>query len=249
MLKKLQDEQLINLAFIGSRAKGVAHNMNTPLSAIMGRAEMLQMRIQRIKDRGDGTFDCVELDKCLKDAMLILENSTRISDIIKNIMQKSINAEADQKASLNLASVLKDELDFLMADMEFKHNIEKFFEIDAHLPLVHGSYVDFSNCFLEILDNAICSVQDQPVKRIAVSAHHTGSALVVTFNDTGKGFEPAVLESVQQRLRDPQAPHSDRSSRLAGLERAACLLKPYGAELSIESRPGDTTVTMHVPVP
>ena len=46
-MKQYTPEQVLNLATIGRLVKGLVHNVNTPLSAIMGRSEMLQMRLKK----------------------------------------------------------------------------------------------------------------------------------------------------------------------------------------------------------
>jgi signal transduction histidine kinase len=53
MLKDLTADQILSLAFIGSHIGGVAHNVTTPLSAIAGRMELLQMRLAKIHPAAD----------------------------------------------------------------------------------------------------------------------------------------------------------------------------------------------------
>ena len=108
MLKNINDEQKINLAFTGSLGKGVAHNVNTPLSAIIGRSEMLQMRLNRIRDKYGPDIEIDELEKCLKDISLIIENSNRITETIKNMMQKIINVESNMPQNINISNLLND---------------------------------------------------------------------------------------------------------------------------------------------
>ena len=153
MLKNLNDDQKTNMAFIGSLIKGTIHNINTPLSSIVGRSEMLMMRIKKMKDKLISNIEIEEFDKCLRDASLIMENSNRISEIIKNVMQKSINAESSDLQKLNIAKILINELEFLNSDMDFKHNIEKIYNISENIHTIDGLYVHFSNSFLEILEN------------------------------------------------------------------------------------------------
>ena len=47
MLKNYDNDQINSLAFTGSLLKGTAHNINTPLSSILGRADILRLRLDR----------------------------------------------------------------------------------------------------------------------------------------------------------------------------------------------------------
>ena len=245
MLKNLNDEQKINVAFIGSLIKGFAHNINTPLSAIIGRSEMLQMRLNRIMDKKGLDIDVDELDKCLKDISLIIESSSRVTETIKNIMQKIINAESDKPRYINISNLLKDELEFLDADMDFKHNIEKSFNLDDNIPSINGIYVQLSNSFLEILENSIQSMLETEEKKLIVSASYSNSYIEVKFHDTGKGIEPEERERLLQILNDSVSAYPGAES---GIVRVARLLKSYNARFDIQSRPGDTTFCIKFPI-
>lgn len=247
MLKTLDDEQKLNLAFIGSCIKGFAHNINTPLSAIMGRSEMLQMRFNRIKTRADSGIDREELEKCIKDISLILENSARVSETIKNVMKKSINAEAVKEQHIRLDNLLKDELEFLKADMFFKHNIEKTYDIAASIPSLRGVYVHFSNSFLEILENCKQAMLNSDEKKLIVLMGCDDQHIEIKFHDTGCGFEPEARERSLAMLENISE-EGDMSASVTGMQRVARLLRPYNAQFQILSLPGDTTFTIKIPL-
>ncbi len=247
MLKNNNDEQIINFAFIGQCVKGVAHNINTPLSAIMGRSEMLQMRLNRIKEAGTLSLSADEMDKCLRDVNLILENSMRVSDTVKNAMQKSIHAENPSPQKINIANILKEELSFYTADMDFKHNLEKEYSIADKVPALEGVYVDFSNSFIEILENAKNAMMEVDDKKLSVSLSHTGSVIEFSVEDSGCGFDDMLKTDVLTLLRSNGAEMPDSLSR-GGFARVARLLKNYHPKYDIQSQPGKTKVTIQFPV-
>ncbi len=106
MEMELMSEQ--RLATIGLLATGVAHNINTPLMGIYGLAQVIKMKHPEIQDI-DGVITQVE----------------RINGIIRNLMWKSRQEQELAKQDINLNVLLQEELRFLEADMEFKHNVEK----------------------------------------------------------------------------------------------------------------------------
>ena len=89
MLPDLTMQQRDNLAMIGTLMRGITHNINTPLSAIIGRSEMVQMRMRKLKEKCKAQMPANdEFDKIARDLTLIIENTERVSSILKNVTQK-----------------------------------------------------------------------------------------------------------------------------------------------------------------
>lgn len=245
MLREYSEDQKINLAFVGACLKGVAHNINTPLAAVMGRAEMLQMRLAKLQAAGAPALTREDIERCIKDATLILENSVRVSSIVKNAMKKSMTVESSESQPIRIEQLLKDELDFLNSDMFFKHSVLKQYEIQEDLPPLRGTAVDFSTSFLEIIDNSLRAMKDTLEKRLTVTAALDGKMIRIAIHDTGCGIEPELQKQLLELLHSgrttPQ--HSEQ-----GLQRVARLLAPYCARFELVSEPGSTTVTVLLPV-
>jgi len=248
MLHDLDDEQKAALALIGSFMKGIVHNINTPLSTIMGRSEMLQLRFQKVEKELIDTVGDAEYHKCLKDLRLILENSSKIYSIVKNVMQKSINTETQGAQPVNVAQVLNEEFEFMHADMNFKHNIEKSFTVNSKIPVINGRYVDFSNSFVEIMQNSINALKHAEVKKIAITVTSDQENIEVVFHDTGTGMQTEQVAALLSVLRGEPSDEETESSSKRGIQRVAQLLRPYNARFSIQSQPGDTTFVVRFPL-
>jgi sensor histidine kinase regulating citrate/malate metabolism len=146
---------------------------------------------------------------------------------------------------VNIAAVLREDFDFFMSDMEFKHNIEKNFHIDTSMPVIMGAPVHFSNSFTEIIDNAQAAMRDNETKTLSVSAQADGNSVVVSIGDNGCGMDEQMRVSMIQTLEHP-VQTCDRP--LSGLAYVAFLLQPYTPRYRIESRPGSTTLTVVFPL-
>jgi sensor histidine kinase regulating citrate/malate metabolism len=145
---------------------------------------------------------------------------------------------------VNIAGVLREDLEFFLSDMEFKHNIEKKFHIDTAMPAIMGAHVHFSNSFTEILDNAQAAMRDNETKILTVSAQSDGNSIVVSIGDNGCGMDEQKRLSTIQTLENP-VQTSDRP--LSGLAYVAVLLQPYNPRFQVESSPGKTTLTVVFP--
>ncbi len=246
MLSDLDEDQKHNFAFIGRCVKGLAHNVNTPLSAIMGRAEMLQMRLKKLQQQYNASAEPPELEKCMRDLTLIMDNSQRITDMMRNAMQKSISCENNTNQQIHIGTILKNELEFLFSDMDFKHNIEKSVQISEGMPAIEGSFVDFSNTFNELLDNSKKAVKESSLKKISVTAENTSDGIRIIIRDTGCGFQEDLRKEALRQLNRSEG--SVETCSAGGFYRVARLMEPYSAHFDIKSSPGDTELSMHIPV-
>jgi len=79
MLKDKVQKQILALAHIGSLIKGIVHNMNSPLSAVLGRSEMLQLRLQKLKKFDSESSVTEILDKCINDVEMIISNCSKVN--------------------------------------------------------------------------------------------------------------------------------------------------------------------------
>lgn len=121
------------LAHIGSLVGGLVHNLNTPLMWIMGRAQLLQSRNEKFdsfRDIPDDQFATLK-EKNDKDLHSIQEGADKIDHILKALGYK-IQMVSEGHTSIELREYLDMELNFLMADMRFKHETRR----DVKLPQV-----------------------------------------------------------------------------------------------------------------
>jgi signal transduction histidine kinase len=245
MLKNYDNDQIKSLAFTGSLLQGTAHNINTPLSSILGRADILRLRLDRVLASIQDQDVLQELEKSRRDISLIIDNCNRVSGLVKNTVHRCNTSIQNTIKPVNIAGVLREDLEFFLSDMEFKHNIEKIFRIDISMPTIVGAHVHFSNSFTEILDNALAAMRDNETKILTVSAQADGNSIVVSISDNGRGMDEQKRLSTIQTLEHPVQTY-DRP--LSGLAYVAVLLQPYKPRFQVESSPGNTTLTVVFPV-
>jgi PAS domain S-box-containing protein len=254
------------LSSIGMLVQGIAHNLNTPLGVILGRSELLKAEIDetlggkvpRLLESSSGSEAREALDhtvgiKKSADSCLevIFKQVEHMSDIIGNMMQKSRQEQDSEPKKISLNQVLEEELTFLNADMYFKHDIEKQVHFDPSLPYIEGVYSDFSQSFTNIIRNAIDAMYTAETKVLTVTTRHDDHYVYVIIHDTGEG----IKEDDKSKLFDPffttkEFASTDGGPTGVGLGLHSCyqLLNPYGVKFEIESRPGDTTFTVMIPI-
>ncbi|MCU0577211.1 MAG: hypothetical protein MUD15_10360, partial [Desulfobacterota bacterium] len=120
------------LAHMGSLLGGVVHNLNTPLMWVMGRAQLIQSRNERIPSyKALSDEELVKLrEKNDKDISSILEGAEKIDAILKGLGYK-IQMVNEGHTSVELREYLEMETNFLLADMRFKHDTKREIRLNS----------------------------------------------------------------------------------------------------------------------
>lgn len=228
--------QQAKLSAIGSVAQGVAHNLRGPLTAILGYAELLQ-----------------KVHPALHELDYIITSGRQMNDIIHNIMVKSRNDQESRRVPLNLNDLLRSELQFLEADLYFKHHIEKEYRFAEDLPVFEAVYSDFSQSLMNIVRNAVDAMHDRPQKKLTVETDYDDETVFVRIADTGCGIPREHLSKIfEPFFTTKPAVGAQRSGEPfgTGLGLSSCLqlIQPYGAKVEVQSEVGKgSTFTIRIP--
>lgn len=142
--------------------QGIAHNFNTPLGSIRGRAELLQHNLQknshwmdRITDESVRTEVRDMFTKFSKGAGEIISQVDRLGEIIRGFTNK-LSGEANRvETDVDLNKLVQHEISFFESSLYFKHKITRTVDLDPNLPKIRGTYRDFSEAFHELIVNSI----------------------------------------------------------------------------------------------
>ena len=234
-LRLIQESKL---SAVGMLASGIAHNINNPLTSIIGRAQLLLM-------------DHPELEE---DLSPIIHQAKQIEAIVHNLTYKTRQEQTRKKQRLDLNHLLKQELEFLKADLDFKHKVEKEYDFDESLPPIWGVYSDFSQSLLNIIRNALDAMYKSERKKLTVRTYHDEENIYIEVGDTGCGIPEEVLPHIFEPFftTKPLAgeAHGDEPTGTGlGLSTCRQLLGGYRAEISVKSKLGEgTTFTVKIPI-
>ncbi len=222
------------LASIGMLTSGIAHNLCNPLTVIRGSAELVLRKIPN-----------------LREAENIIAQANKMNDIIKNMMYKGRQEQNIKKQPIDISYLLTQELQFLEADQNFKHKIEKIFILDESLPKIEGIYSDFSQGLLNIIKNALDSMYHSPKKQLKVRTFAQENYICIEIGDTGCGIETENLDKIFSPFftTKPIAANDDTPTGTGlGLSSAYNLLQPYQAKFEIVSKKQEgTTFIIRIP--
>lgn len=225
------------MAAVGSLAAAVAHEINNPLSAIVGVAEAMQSESDK--------FHCQMHDRPCQPS-LILEQARRVITITRQIGDFSVPQSQDAEL-LDLNGLLRSTCNFVTFDRRFRR-VEMSLELDPELPAVYGVADHLTQVAMNLLINAGDALSERydPPPQIRVSTTVRNGHAVFEVADNGVGIEPDVLDRVFVEYFTTKAPGKGTG---LGLPLCKRLVADAGGDVSIASVLGvGTTVTVTLPL-
>jgi two-component system NtrC family sensor kinase len=232
--KKLEQQiiQSERLAAMGQMIGGFAHELNNPLTSIMGVAELLQ--------EGEAA------EPMRKQLVMLQQQARRAADIVQNLMYFS-RPPAPGKSSINISDLVQRTL-HLHAYSLRKSNITADFLPEPSLPAVEGDPHQLMQVFLNLILNAeqaMREVRDRGTLRIRLEK--SAGSVSATFQDDGPGIPPDILPNIFDPFYTTKRP--GRGTGL-GLSICKAILREHGGNVEAASGPGGGAVfTVTLPAP
>jgi PAS domain S-box-containing protein len=233
-LEKKLEQQIIQserLAAMGQMIGGFAHELNNPLTSILGVSELL--------GEGEGS------ESSKKQLTILHQQARRAAEIVQNLMYFS-RPPAPGKSLVNL-SELVDRTLHLHAYSLRKSNITVDFLPEAKLPQVVADPHQLMQVFLNLILNAEQAIREAREKgTLRIRLGQTGGSVWATFQDDGPGIAADILPNIFDPFYTTKRP--GRGTGL-GLSICKAVLKEHGGNVEASSAPGDGAVfTVMLPV-
>ncbi|MEN6472904.1 MAG: hypothetical protein ABFD81_02725 [Syntrophaceae bacterium] len=160
------------LGHVGSLLGGLIHNLNTPLMWIMGRSQLIQTRNETLEKLKDASLEEIlkVKDKNNKDIESIAQGADKIDHILKAISYK-VQMATEGITAIELREYLTNEMDFMLADMHFKH--ESKVELDIN---------SAKSCYVKVDYNALSWAVTQTISQI-IKATEKGRSLKISLDN------------------------------------------------------------------
>lgn len=231
-MKRLEQQvtQSERLAAMGQMMAGVAHELNNPLTAILGINDLL-----REKTADDATRRQLEL---------VQKQARRAAEIVQNLLTFS-RPRAPQRGAVRLDDLVLHTIQLHEYSLQV-NNIKVEYIVEPGLQTVLGDGHQLMQVFLNLIINAeqaIREVRDRGTLRVRVA--HDGTQAKVSFQDDGPGIPPDILT----RIFDPFFT-TKRPGRGTGLGLSICMaiMREHGGTIEARSLPeGGARFTLTFP--
>jgi signal transduction histidine kinase len=219
---KLRLQELEKLASFGEVLGGVAHEINNPLQIILGKAQILLMRLS---PEGNSS-------KSIEDLKAIERAAQRISDLINGLNDLTHQKPEDRKSNIDidLNYLIHSILSLIKASLKDK-KIELSLDSPPDLPKVKGNPSKLKELFLFLTLNAKQRINWGGKLRISFKKEK--DFLKIEFSDEGEGL-PEEIEILLEEPLSMQIP----GKSCFGILNSYQILREYQEELEIRSCPG-----------
>jgi two-component system NtrC family sensor kinase len=218
------------MAAVGQLVSGVAHEVNNPLTAILGFADLL-MESPEVSD------------SARKDLKVILQEAQRTKQIVQNLLSFA-RQMPPQRKPVHLNSILRRTIQLRAYDFN-SHGVEVVEHLDENLPPVVGDSHQLQQVFLNIMNNAYDAVREtgRPA-RIEILTASLGTYVEVSFRDNGHGI------SQPDRIFDPFFTTKE-VGKGTGLGLSICygIVREHGGEILCHNNTGAQGATFIVRLP
>jgi PAS domain S-box-containing protein len=229
--QKLQ-EQLIQsekLAGIGILASGVAHEINNPLSGIIGMAEIALEEEDPTKN-----------ESYLKD---ILDCAQRISEIVKGLRSYSRAAKMGEQGLVDLNEVLEETLKMvrLVSQKTPVEVIKKFQPVEK----IQANIGEIQQVFTNLITNAF-QAMDGKGGKLVLSTRSIGDSVEVKVSDDGMGIPQKYLNQIFDPFFTTKKPGEGTG---LGLNIVYRIVTQHEGTIDVESKEQiGTTFTIKFPI-
>jgi signal transduction histidine kinase len=221
--------QSTKLAAIGELAANIAHEINNPLTTVLGFASF---RAERLEPG----------DPMREELGLIQEEASRARDIVRDLLHFSRQRDFTPTAT-DVNTVLEQTV--TMVRRQGGLNVVEVQEVYAPaLPLIEVDVSRIKQVFLNIINNAIYAMKDGG--RLTIRTWAEEGFAYVEFADTGPGIAPEHLD----RIFDPFfTTKPEVSGTGLGLSVSLGIVQSHGGTIDVRSEVGHgATFTIKLPV-
>jgi two-component system NtrC family sensor kinase len=200
------------MAAVGQLVSGVAHEVNNPLTAILGFADLLLENPETSMEAKD-------------DLQVIVQEAQRTREIVQNLLSFA-RQTPPEKQPVDVNQVLRRTISLRSYDLN-NHGIELHERLDPELPQIIGDAHQLQQVFLNILNNACDAVRETGRRgKIVVATEKVAGSIELRFCDNGTGV------SNPERIFDPFYTTKD-VGKGTGLGLSICygIVREHGGEI------------------
>jgi two-component system NtrC family sensor kinase len=232
--QKRQREQLMmtdRLASLGELASGAAHELNNPLTSIIGFSQLL--------------LEKEVPDDIREDLKLINSEAQRAANVTRNLLTFA-RKHPPMKEPYQVTNIIEDVLRLRVYDHKAKH-IEVERQFTPNPPEVMVDYFQMQQVFMNIIINAeyfMASAHNRGT--LTIAAKEQDDTVTILFSDDGPGITPENLG----RIFDPFFTTKE-AGQGTGLGLSIChgIVTEHGGRIYAKSQLGKgTTVIIELPV-
>ncbi len=179
-LRKRQESLIVTdrLSSIGEMASGIAHELNNPLTSVIGLAGLLLETDLPVEIRND--------------VSIIYQEAKRTGEIIKNMLAFARNHSAIRQA-IDINKLITSTTQIRAYEQNLT-NIKVINQFTADMPIIHADPIQLQQVFLNLIINAeYFMIEAHGGGTLTITTECIGNIARISFADDGPGISQEAL--------------------------------------------------------
>ncbi len=221
--------QAAKLAAVGELAAGVAHELNNPLTSVLGFAEL--------------SLTNPEVNSPLRhDLEVIAREAGRARDIVRNLLDFARQTKP-QRMPADVNHVLKHTLDLIRQHIE-KSGVVILEDYGSEVGILTLDSGQIKQVFLNLITNAAQAMPKGGT--LSLRTFRLGDEVAISVSDTGQGIPAEIQDRIFEPFFTTKATGEGTG---LGLSVSFGIVQEHGGRISVESRVGQgSTFTVWLPI-
>ena len=220
---------------MGELAASIAHEVNQPLGAIVGNADICLHWLN------EENVDLVQMRAALED---IASDGQRASEVISRI-RSLVKKHVPEKSRLNLSDLAGEVISLINHEAQ-RQQVSVHSALTESLPAVLGDRVQLQQVLLNLMMNAIEAMSEVDTSRraLTVRTEICATGVMAAVSDHGPGVDATQAKQIFKPF------HTTKSGGMGmGLAISRSIIESHGGKLWVEpNAPGGATFKFTLPV-
>jgi PAS domain S-box-containing protein len=209
------------LAAVGEMAAGIAHEINNPLTGVIGFSQILAERNDLPED-------------AMRAVHIIADGSQRVADILKKLLTFARQSKP-VKTAANINELIENTLELRSYELKTS-SIEVVTRLDPGLPLIVVDPGQMQQVFINLIVNAEHAIKEARHEGLlTITSEVVGNRMLICFRDDGSGISRENMKHIFEPFFTTK-PEGEGTG--LGLSLSRAIILEHNGELRVESEPG-----------
>ncbi len=230
--------RIYKMAALGKLMSGLIHNLNGPLQNIGIDIEMMAHLMMTSEEK--------DTEEIFGPRLRRIEGEfDAINQLIRTTSMKA-NMESASNEYRKLNDLLDQEFSFLKANLYFKHNVRKNFDLEDDLPAVTRFAEDMPLALSWFVQTLVEELEREKIPALSVTTRSGHDIVELRFMVEGSDLSESFRRAIEADRSHARVIRVD--DRDIGVILSATLLQQAGAAIEIKNAPSKNLVILRLPV-
>lgn len=231
---------------MGRLIPGAIHNLANPLGGIMGRIQLMKVRVaksfEKIESLHPELYKELSLDRIKNDVAILSGESEMMLAIFRSFEGKILSLSARGQEMIDISRLIEAEMGFADFYLDFKHGVNKTMTFKDNVPAISGERAGCSLCISSLINSARQRMQSMPARELKVAVDYDDVEVRVVFQDSGEEIVNSCYKFPGEEPDMQALPVAEHCLCYAFL-----LLGRYGFRIDVDAHSGRNITTLRMP--